>query len=114
MTSQGPQLQSDIRKWSMPRELPSLAAPQAAGSPPGSATWQRPSALLVLIHVIQEQTSEFPPSSPSQHSLIGILQTFLALFSSNSVRRHFNESELGPFSTEAGISIHSRVGSHKI
>lgn len=101
-------------------------AVRAQGAPlPGSSPGSRvPScqchlaetqcSAFVLIRVIQEQTSEFSPSSPSHHSLIDIPQTFLALLFSNSVRRHFNESELGPFSTEAGISIHSRVGSHKI
>lgn len=48
------------------------------------------------------------PSRTSKHGLIGIQQTFPGpVFPFNSVRRYFNESELGQFRAETLISIHS-------
>lgn len=91
------------------RQLPALTAPPGAGllqsGPPGrdptcSFCLNPPHSGINLRGV--------SPSSTSKHSLIDMLQTFLALFFSNSVRRHFNESELGQFRAETRISIHSR------
>lgn len=117
MTSHGPQPQRDTPgsgpcpgssrpcPWQLPRQHGPLLS-----APPG----RDPTCCFCLNPCHSGANLWISPSSISQHSLIDILQTFLALFFSNSVRRHFNESELGPFSAEAGISIHSRVGSHKI
>lgn len=76
--------------------------------PPVSATWQGPNWCFCLNPWRSRINLCVSPSPTSKHSLIDILQTFLAPFLSNSVRRHFNESELGQFRAETRISIHSQ------
>lgn len=91
------------------RQLPAPTAPQGAGLLPSGPPGRDPTCSFCL----NPRHSGInlrcvSPSSTSKHSLIDMLQTFLALSFSNSVRRHFNESELGQFRAETRISIHSR------
>lgn len=88
-------------------KLPAPVVPQGAGlllsGPPG----KDPTCSFCLNTRHSGINLCVSPSS-LQCSLINIPQTSLALLLSNSVRRHFNESEPGQFRTEAGISIHSQ------
>lgn len=107
MTSQGPSAGMTTQEV-VHAQVASIPGSPSSTVPPINGTWQKPNCCFCLNPWCSRINLCISPSCTSKHSLIDILQTFLAPFLSNSVRRHFNESEPGQFRAETRISIHSQ------